>query len=68
MSTVKMVHEIDGIFMKLIKIAQQTMTKEQLKTVLDKTESKKLFFKILSKNYYFSGTNPRKKCGRTTQT
>lgn len=40
MSTVKMVHEIDGIFMKLIKIAQQTMTKEQLKTVLDKAESK----------------------------
>lgn len=51
MSTVKMVHEIDGIFMKLIKIAQQTMTKEQLKTVLDKAESKKnWFFKFYQKN------------------
>ena len=36
MSTVKMVHEIDGIFMKMIKIAQRTMTKEQLKLVFDK--------------------------------
>ena len=51
MSTVKMVHEIDGIFMKLIKIAQQTMTKEQLKTVLDKAESKKLVFKFYHKNF-----------------